>query len=84
MSLSWSIHGAAVDLERHVLVDSTGSVTGMRNEPEIAGREASWLVAVLVDIYSIGALSKIFPGIDLAVTEEHERITKQLASELES
>jgi hypothetical protein len=84
MSLSWSVHSAAMDLERHMDLDGSGTVIGLRNEPDLELQETSWLVAVLVEIQAIGALAAIFPNIDVAQTEEYERVTKRLAEGLES
>lgn len=64
MVFSWPVHGAAVDLNRHVVVGEDGDVAEFRNEPEIDGQESSWMCAIEVLLKAIAALATIFPNVD--------------------
>lgn len=64
MVFSWPVHGAAVDLNRHVVIGDDGNVTEFRNEPEVDGQESSWMCAIEVLLKAIAALATIFPNVD--------------------
>jgi hypothetical protein len=64
MVFSWPVHGAAIDLNRHVVMGDDGDVKEFRNEPEIDGQESSWLCAIEVLLKAIDALATVFPDID--------------------
>ena len=63
MTLSWSVHGAAIDLERHFVKDSNGVVVEMCSEPELGDQEVPWLVATDIQLKGILMLRKVYPEI---------------------
>lgn len=70
MGFSWSAHGAAVDLDRHVVVGEDGDVTEFHNEPEIEGQELSWLCAIEILLKATTALAAIFSNVDQSPLEQ--------------
>lgn len=80
MVLSWSVHGAAVDLDRHVVVGENGSVAEFRNEPEVDDQESSWLCAIEILLKAVTALSTVFPGVDQDPLEQQYAEARTLAA----
>lgn len=64
MVFSWPVHGAAVDLDRHVVVGPNGEVSEFRNEPEVDEQESTWLCCIEILLKSLAFLGKVFPNID--------------------
>jgi hypothetical protein len=64
MVFSWSAHGAALDLGRHVVKGADGEATGFRNEPDVEDQESSWLCAIEILWNAMNSLSLVFPNID--------------------
>ena len=64
MVFSWPVHGAAVDLNRHVVIGEDGDAKEFRNEPEIDGQESSWMCAIEVLLKAIAAFATVFPDVD--------------------
>lgn len=64
MVFSWSTHGAAVDLDRHLVVGEDGDVANFRNEPEVEDQELSWLCAIEILLKATTALAAVFPNVD--------------------
>lgn len=75
--LSWSVHGAPKDLDRHVVVDSNQNPIEFRNEPEIEEQYSSWLYSIEILLKALTALGKIFPNI-------HERQIEHYSAELQA
>lgn len=63
MTLSWSVHGAAIDLERHFVKDSSGVVVEMSNEPDLEDQKVPWLLATNIQLNGVLMLRKIYPAI---------------------
>ena len=78
MSLSWPVHGASVDLQRHVIVVD-GEEAGFQNEPEVEGQESSWLCAIDILLRTMTALALIFPSdVDQGPLNQYHADTKAL------
>lgn len=82
MILSWSVHGAANDLERHLVKDSSGVVVEMSNEPDLEDQKVPWLVATDIQLKGIFKLQKIYPGITSFQAEAIEADLMHLAEKL--
>lgn len=80
MVFSWSVHGAAVDLDRHVVVGEDGNVAEFRNEPEVDDQESSWMCAIEVLLKAVAALATIFPNVDQSPMEQQYAEARGLAS----
>jgi len=70
MVFSWSAHGAAVDIDRHVVVGEDGDVAEFRSEPEVEGQELSWLCAIEILLKATTALAAVFPNVDQGPLEQ--------------
>lgn len=70
MVFSWSVHGAAIDLNRHVVLDHDGNAIEFRNEPEVDNQEDTWMCTIEVILKSIAALATIFPVVDQSPMEQ--------------
>lgn len=64
MVFSWSTHGAVSDLDRHILKNGDGYITGLCNEPEIEDQESTWSCAIEILLKSATALAAVFPNVD--------------------
>ncbi|GEM_PF-2717663 len=62
MALSWSTHGAAIDLERHVCLGQNGEIEAFKNEPEIEDQHSTWFCTAEIQLKSLIAIDKIFPS----------------------
>jgi len=82
MTLSWSAHGAAIDLERHMVKDDDDFLVEMQNEPDTQHQEVAWLVAIEIQIKAVFELAEIFPSVDKLVFEQYESKLHALASAL--
>lgn len=82
MVLSWSVHGAAIDLDRHVVVSDDGEVKELRNEPEIEGQDSSWLCAVELLLKTTLALAAIFPDVDQVSVDQHYEDARNLVAKI--
>lgn len=78
MSLSWSVHGAVVDLQRHVV---DGDEMELQNEPAIEGQESSWLCAFDILLRATIALASIFPNIDQDPLEQYQTGAEALVAQ---
>lgn len=79
MTLSWSVHVAAIDLERHLVNDEEGNLKEMRNEPDTEGQEVAWLFAIDVQIKAVYALAGIFGAVDRGPFDQYEKSLYELA-----
>jgi hypothetical protein len=70
MVFSWPVHGAAVDLNRHVVLGEDGDAREFRNEPEVDNQESTWMCAVEILLKAIAALATIFPNVDQSPMEQ--------------
>jgi hypothetical protein len=70
MVFSWSVHGATIDLERHLVKDARGNVIELRNEAEIENQVPSWSCAIELLIKSQEAIACIFTGLDVSNTKK--------------
>lgn len=82
MVFSWSVHGAAIDLNRHVVRGPDGDLAEFRNEPEIEGQESSWLCAVEILLKVTTALAAIFPDVNQGPLEEQYADAHTLAAKV--
>ncbi len=82
MVFSWPVHGAGVDLNRHVVVGEDGNTTEFRNEPEVDGQESSWMCAVEVLLKAIQALAAVFSNVDQGPIEKHYADAQRLAAQI--
>lgn len=82
MVFSWPVHGAGVDLNRHVVVAEDGNVTEFRNEPEVDGQESSWMCAIEVLLKAIVALATIFPNVDQSPLAQQSAEAHGLAAKI--
>ncbi|MDO8772287.1 MAG: DUF5677 domain-containing protein [Burkholderiaceae bacterium] len=82
--LSWSAHGAAVDLERHVVVGEDGDVAEFRNEPEVEGQESSWLCAIEILLKATTTLAEVFPNVDKSPLEQQYAELRTLAEKFQT
>lgn len=83
MILSWSVHGAPTDLDRHAVVDSNQNLIEFRNEPELEEQHSSWLYSIEMLLKALTALGKIFPNIDERQIEHYSAELRALAQEQE-
>lgn len=70
MVFSWSVHGAAVDLDRHIVIGEGEEVTEFRNEPEIDSQELSWSCAIEILLKATAALTVVFPNVEQGDMEQ--------------
>lgn len=77
MVLSWSVHGAAADLERHFAQDTSGAIHQMSNEPEVISQELCWLVAIEVQIKAARSLAKVF---GTPIDTKYDQYEKELSA----
>ena len=82
MVFSWPVHGAAADLNRHVVMGEDGDVAEFRNEPEIDGQESSWMCAIEILLKAIAALATIFPSVDQSPIAQQYADAHALAAKL--
>lgn len=82
MILSWSVHGTAIDLERHIVLGGDGDIAEFRNEPEVDNQRSSWECAIEVQLKALRALRKIFPSVDESAIEPLEAAFQGLAANL--
>jgi hypothetical protein len=82
MTLSWSVHGAAIDLERHFVKDSSGVIVEMCNEPDLEDQQVPWLVATELQLKAILMLQKVYPEVPIRQAEELGAELMQLAGEI--
>lgn len=66
MVYSWPVHGAATDLDRHVVLGPDAEASEFRNEAEVEGQESTWLCCIEILLKSLAFLGKIFSGVDQA------------------
>lgn len=83
MILSWSVHGTAIDLERHIVLGRDGNIAEFRNEPEVDNQRFSWECAIEVQLKALRALLKIFPTVEGSAIEPLEAALHVLAAKLE-
>ena len=83
MTLSWSAHSAAIDLERHFVHDANGDLSEMRNEPETERQEVSWLMAIELLIKAVLALAGIFDSVNVVPINEYKTQLHALVAEAE-
>lgn len=79
MTLSWSAHGATIDLDRHIVQNEDGQMIEFRNEPEISNQEVDWVVAIDIQIKATYALALIFNSVDIASATLHEANLHKIA-----
>jgi len=82
--LSWSTHGAAVDLDRHVVVGEDGNEAEFRNEPEVEDQESSWLCAIEILLKATTALAAVFPNVDQSPLEQGYADLRKLAEKFQT
>jgi hypothetical protein len=80
MVFSWPVHGAAVDLNRHVVISGDGNVEAFRNEPEVDDQESLWLCGIEVLLKAIAALATTFPNVDQGSMEQYYVEARNLES----
>jgi hypothetical protein len=64
MIFSWPVHGAATDLDRHVVLGPDGEVSEFKNEPELEGQETEWMCCIELLLKALTFLAKIFAEVD--------------------
>lgn len=79
MVLSWSVHGATVDLKRHVVVNADGETTAFQNEPEIDGQGTTWFCAIKLLLETVTALALVFPNVDQGSINEYHAYADELS-----
>lgn len=84
MVFSWSTHGAAVDLDRHVVVGEYGDVAEFRNEPEVEGQESSWLCAIEILLKATTALAAVFSNVDQSHIDQQYAELRTLAEKFQT
>jgi hypothetical protein len=84
MVFSWSVHGATVDLKRHVVVNADGEATEFQNEPEIEGQGPTWFCAIKLLLEAMTALALVFPEVDQGSLDEYHTYADELALKAEA
>ncbi len=81
MVLSWSVHGATVDLKRHAVVNADGETIEFQNEPEIEGQGPTWFCAIKLLLEAVTALAIVFPNVDQGSLDEYHAYADLLSSQ---
>lgn len=84
MVLSWSVHGATVDLKRHVVVNADGETTEFQNEPEIEGQGPTWFCAIKLLLEAVTAFALVFPNVDQGSLHEYHAYADELGFKAEA
>ena len=70
-ALSWSVHAAASDLQRHLVVDDGGVIESIQNEPEIEDQPFCWDIVGRIQIIALLGMAEIFPNVDKEAIGRH-------------